>query len=436
MKILLSIFAAIALTTAAQAADVSGTWKAEFDTQRGLQKYTITLKQDGATVTGKASVETADQKRDVEFKEVKVEGDTVTFVETLNAQGTDLRIVYTGKISGNEIKFARKVGDISTTEAVAKKEAAPAPAPVAAAQPAAAQPAAGGARAGRAGGIAPVAPQAPEEGMAAYPVPPEGFKTERANIPHGDLKIVEYDSKTLGTRRLMRVYTPPGYSAARKYPVLYLHHGLGNTGTEWLRAGAQIIADNLLADGKMQPMIIVFPSGSATATAADETLGTRDAAAFGTPYENDLLKEIVPFVESHYSVDTDRSHRAIAGMSMGSGQTLNIGLSHLDVFGSVAGVAAAPNTKPVATLIPDPAALKQLKLLWLGVGNRDPLMRTSLGIHTFLVEKGVPHIWRLDGGAHDPTEMGHNFYHFSQLLFKEEPAPTKPGTAKAPGQAN
>jgi len=421
MKTPLSILTAIALTTAAYAADVSGTWKAEFDTQRGLQKYTITLKQDGATVTGKASVETADQKRDVEFKEVKVEGDTVTFVETLNAQGNDLRIVYTGKISGNEIKFARKVGDISITEAVAKKDTAPAPAQVAAAQPAAAQPTAAGARAGRArrGGLGPVDPQAPEEGMTAHPVPPEDFKTERANIPHGEMKIVEYDSKTLGTRRLMRVYTPPGYSAARKYPVLYLHHGLGNTSTEWLRAGAPIIADNLLAEGKMQPMIIIFPQGSAGSTAADENLGTRDGAGFGTPYENELLKEIIPFVESHYSVLPDRAHRAIAGMSMGGGQTLNIGLAHLDVFGSIAAVAAAPNTKPVATLIPDPAALKQLKLFWVGVGNRDPLMRISMGLHTFLVEKGVPHVWRLDGNGHNGTAMGHNFYHFAQLLFKE-----------------
>ena len=310
------------------------------------------------------------------------------------------------------------------------------PAQVAATQPEAAQPAAVGARAGRGGGgLAPTAPQAPEEGMAAYPVPPADFKTERANIPHGELKVVEYDSQTLGTRRLMRVYTPPGYSTARKYPVLYLHHGLGNTSTEWLRAGAPVIADNLLADGKMQPMVIVFPQGSAGSTAADENQGTRDGAGFGPPYENDLLKEIIPFVESHYSVYTDRAHRAIAGMSMGGGQTLNIGLSHLDVFGSVAAVAAAPNTKPVATLIPDPDALKQLKVLWLGVGNRDPLMRTSLGIHTFLQGKGVPHIWRLDGGAHDSTEMGHNFYHFTQLLFKEESAPTKSDNGKAPRQA-
>ena len=119
--------------------------------------------------------------------------------------------------------------------------------------------------------LAPVAPQAPEEGMSAYPVPPEGFNVARDAIAHGELTAVEYESKTLGIRRLLRVYTPPGYSVNRKYPVLYLQHGLGNTSTEWTqRARAPIIADNLLADGKMHPMIIVFPSGNATATPADE----------------------------------------------------------------------------------------------------------------------------------------------------------------------
>jgi enterochelin esterase-like enzyme len=272
----------------------------------------------------------------------------------------------------------------------------------------------------RAGGLAATAPQAPEEGMAEFPVPPQGFDVARENIPHGDLKVVEYDSKTLGTRRPLRVYTPPGYSPDRKYPVLYLQHGLGNTGTEWTqRAKAPIIADNLLADGKIQPLIIVFPDGNATATVGDEKQGDRTSESYGTPYENDLLKEIIPFVESHYPVFTDRAHRAIGGMSMGSGQALNIGLSHLDLFGWITVVAPAPNTKPVADLIPDPAALKQLKLLWLGSGNRDPLMRINQGLHTFLVEKGVPHFWRLDGNAHDTAVMSSNFYHFAQKLFKE-----------------
>ena len=284
-----------------------------------------------------------------------------------------------------------------------------------------AAPPAGAPAGGRAGGCcAPVEAQAPEENMAAYPVPPAGFDVVRDNIPHGDLKVVEYDSKTLGLRRVMRVYTPPGYSAARKYPVYYLQHGLGNTSTEWAqRAKAPIIADNLLAEGTMQPMVIVFPSGNATATTADDKQGDRTSESYGAAYEQDLLKEIIPFVESHYSVYTDRAHRAIGGMSMGSGQALNIGLSHLDVFGWITEVAAAPNTKAPAELIPDPAALRQLKLLWMGSGNRDPLMRVNMGLHTFLMDKGVPHTWRLDNNAHDTAVMSANFYHFAQKLFRE-----------------
>ena len=114
---------------------------------------------------------------------------------------------------------------------------------------------------------------------------------------------------------MLRVYTPPGYTSDRKYPVLYLQHGLGNTSTEWTqRARAPIIIDNLLADKKIQqPFIIVFPSGNATATMADEKQGGPFPVSYGAPYHEDLLKEIIPFVESHYSVHTDRDHRAMAG---------------------------------------------------------------------------------------------------------------------------
>lgn len=263
-------------------------------------------------------------------------------------------------------------------------------------------------------------PLADTENLDAYPAAPEGFNVARENIPHGEVKVVEYDSKTLGLRRLLRVYTPPAYSADRKYPVLYLQHGLGNTSTEWTqRARAPIIIDNLLADKKIEPFIIVFPSGNATATPADEKQGDRTSESYGTPYENDLLKEIIPFVESHYSVFTDRNHRAIAGMSMGSGQTLNIGLSHLDLFAWIASVAAAPNTKPPAELVPDPAALKGLKLLWLSVGNHDNLFRVSRGVHDYLKEKGVSHVWRVDTNGHDTGEMSNSLYHFAQKLFKE-----------------
>ena len=124
MKIPITLLTLAALSLSALAADVTGTWKAEFETQRGLQKYTFTLKQDGATVTGKASVEREGEKRDAEFKDGKVDGDTVTFVEPLKIQDNEINITYTGKVSGNEIRFTRKVGDFGSSEATAKRETA------------------------------------------------------------------------------------------------------------------------------------------------------------------------------------------------------------------------------------------------------------------------------------------------------------------------
>jgi enterochelin esterase-like enzyme len=263
-------------------------------------------------------------------------------------------------------------------------------------------------------------PLAETENLDAYPAAPDGFNVARANIPHGEVTVIEYDSKSLGLRRMLRVYTPPGYDTSRRYPVLYLHHGLGNTSTEWTqRARAPIIIDNLLADRKIGPFIIVFPSGNATAVPGDERQGDRTQASYGAPYHRDLLEDIIPFVESRYSVHTDRNHRAIAGMSMGGGQTLNIGLTNLDRFAWIASVAAAPNTRPPAELVPDPAALKQLKLLWLSVGNHDNLIRVSKGMHDHLQAQGVPHVWRVDTNGHDTAEMSHSLYHFAQLLFRE-----------------
>ena len=293
-------------------------------------------------------------------------------------------------------------------------------APAAGGQAGAPQPGAPGAgRTGGAPNLTAAEPMGPVENLTAYPVPPEGFNVARENIPHGEVKLVEYDSKTLGIRRPLRVYTPPGYSTARRYPVLYLQHGLGNTSTEWVqRARAPIIADNLLADGKMVPMIIAFPSGNATATPGDEKQGDRTQASYGQPYHDDLLKDIIPFVEATYSVSTDRANRGIAGMSMGSGQALNIGLTNLDKFDWIAVVAPAPNTRPPAELLTDTAALNRLKLFWLSVGNRDSLYRVAQGLHTLATEKGVTHIWRVDTNAHDTGAMSSNFYHFAQKLFR------------------
>jgi enterochelin esterase-like enzyme len=252
-----------------------------------------------------------------------------------------------------------------------------------------------------------------------YPDPPAGFNQTREDIPHGEVNIVEYDSGTLGSRRTMRVYTPPGYTADREYPVLYMLHGLGNTHSEWSdRARVPIITDNLLADGKIEPLVIIFPSGDAVATVDNPRPG-RAQAGYGEPFTNDFLKEVIPYVESHYSVLTDRDHRALAGMSMGGGQTLNIGLSHVDLFAWIGAVAPAPNTRPTTELVPDLEAVKQLDILWLAVGSQDGLARIAQGVHAYLKENEVPHVWTVDSNGHDTSEMSNNFYHFVQHIFEE-----------------
>src|SRR4051812_45805616 len=162
MKALIAFLALVAMPLAVLAADVSGTWKADFDTPRGLQKYTFTLKQDGANVTGKISAELDGQKREADVKEGKIAADTVTFVETLVVQDNELRIDYTGKVAADGIKLTRKVGDFGTTEAVAKLDPASAPA-----QPAAAP----GGRGGR--GNQPIVLN--EDDKPAFPEPPAGF---------------------------------------------------------------------------------------------------------------------------------------------------------------------------------------------------------------------------------------------------------------------
>lgn len=264
----------------------------------------------------------------------------------------------------------------------------------------------------------------------AFPDPPAGFNQKRDNVAAGTLTNVEYDSQSLGSRRNMYVYTPAGYSPDRKYPVLYLLHGLGGDYHEWLNYGAEQVLNNLMADGKCEPMIVVFTNGDGSVTVQNQAAhrngpgGARGGpgggfGSWGTPFENDLLKDVIPYVESHYPVIADREHRAIGGLSMGGGQTLNIGLSHLDTFAWIGGFSPAPNTKPAAELVPDPAAVKnKLKLLWLSCGDKDGLIRISRGVHIYLKEKGVPHVWNVDGHAHDGPEFASNLYLFVPHLFK------------------
>jgi enterochelin esterase-like enzyme len=254
--------------------------------------------------------------------------------------------------------------------------------------------------------------------VPAFPDPPAGIDAQK-DVPHGRLEMITYDSKSVGTTRKMNVYTPPDYSAEKKYPVLYLLHGIGGDETEWLRfAKPNLLLDNLLADGKVVPMIVVMPNGRAQKNDRAEGNVFASAPAFAA-FEQDLLKDVIPTIESRYSVQADREHRALAGLSMGGGQALNFGLSHLDTFAWIGGFSSAPNTKPAPQLLSDPAAAKkQLKLLWLACGKKDNLIRISQGVHAYLKEKDVPHIWHVDGNAHDPTEWKNNLYLFAQRIFR------------------
>jgi enterochelin esterase-like enzyme len=252
-----------------------------------------------------------------------------------------------------------------------------------------------------------------------YPDPPNGFNVPRDGIPHGLREMIEYDSKTVGTRRKMQVITPPGYSKERKYPVLYLLHGIGGDETEWERfAKPDVLLDNLIADGKAVPMIIVLPNGRAEVDDHSKDNVFQHAPAFAA-FENDLLNDVIPAIESKYSVQSDREHRALAGLSMGGGQSLNFGLSHLDKFAWIGGFSSAPNTKRPEELLSDPKKAKeQLRLLWLSCGNKDGLLGISQGVHQYLKEHDVPHVWNVDSNAHDPTEWRNNLYYFLQQIFR------------------
>jgi enterochelin esterase-like enzyme len=258
-----------------------------------------------------------------------------------------------------------------------------------------------------------------------YPDPADSIVANRDDIPHGKLEMIEYDSKTVGTTRKLNVYTPPGYTADKKYPVLYLLHGIGGDETEWQRfAKPNVLFDNLIADKKAAPMIVVMPNGRARKNDRAEGNVFESAPAFAT-FERDLLDDVIPTIESRYSVEKDREHRALAGLSMGGGQTLNFGLGHLDTFAWIGGFSSAPNTKAPEELVPDPAKAKeQLKLLWLSCGNKDGLINISQRTQRYLKEKDVPHIWNVDSHGHDATHWRNNLYHFGQLIFNEEASKT------------
>jgi enterochelin esterase-like enzyme len=246
------------------------------------------------------------------------------------------------------------------------------------------------------------------------PAMPKGFESPRANIDKGKVDTVEYDSKTVGSKRKLVVYTPPGYSKDKKYPVFYLLHGKGGNESNWTKAGAaNTILDNLYADKKVVPMIVVMPNGTVEAPGGKK-------GDFTSGFEMELLKDVMPLVEERYPIEADAEHRAIGGLSMGGAQALRIGLKHLDKFAWIGGYSSALfGGGNLITNADD--ANKKIKLLYVACGDADTLYKGNMSFHTSLEKMKVQHVWNVvPGGAHNFQVWRNDLYQFSQMLFKEK----------------
>jgi enterochelin esterase family protein len=275
-------------------------------------------------------------------------------------------------------------------------------------------------------------------GFGAFPpanlveIPGDGPQFYDAKpVPHGSVRVETYNSTTVGAPRTLWIYTPPGYDRGNtRYPVFYLLHGSGNIDSSWMLTGrANLIMDNLIAEGKTKPMIIVNPLGyarqgvglgpEATVTAAPAGPG---GAAGGGAFGKDLLEDVVPFVEKTFRTLPGADNRALGGLSMGGGQTAAIGFSHPDLFHYIVIMSAGSGN--AAETYPDffnnaAATNKKIKLLWMGVGKDDTLVGAGAkALDESLTAKGITHTFKLTEGRHEWVVWRHHLNEVAPLLFR------------------
>lgn len=272
-------------------------------------------------------------------------------------------------------------------------------------------------------------------------------------VPHGQVRIFPYNSKTLGVSRTAWVYTPPNYDKDKNFPVVYLLHGAGDVESGWTMIGrANIILDNLIAEGKAKPMVVVMPLGhtiqswwtgpAQNAVGAGGSGGGPGApgapgAAPGGPgagrgaapsgdlqlFGKDLINDVMPLVESNFKVSKKADDRAIAGLSMGGGQTLNIAFNRPELFRYVVMMSPAVggnSEQAYASVFKDPSFVnKQFKLFWVGVGSDDTLVGTGVKAFDAAATKaGIHHQFKIGEGRHEWTVWRHNLNDVAPLLFR------------------
>ena len=263
--------------------------------------------------------------------------------------------------------------------------------------------------------------------------------SDTKDVPHGSVAEVTYRSASLGVFRRMHVYTPPGYeNSARRYPVLYLLHGAGDSDDSWITAGrAGFILDNLIAGKSAREMIVVMPAGHTPAPAAGNPVSSSANAAFAA----DFMGSVVPYVESRYRVMTDRGNTALAGLSMGGGQTLDIATDHLEKFGYVGvfssglfgvfqipGRGASPAVawsrgsseweKQRGAALADVKARKGLKLFWFATGRDDFLVQTTRSTVDLFKAYGFSPVYEETDGAHTWINWRDYLSRFAPQLFR------------------
>jgi enterochelin esterase family protein len=248
------------------------------------------------------------------------------------------------------------------------------------------------------------------------------------DVPHGVTQRLEYQSKSIDKAREAIVYLPPGYDGGTdRYPVLYLLHGAGGDESVWIqRMQANVILDNLIADGELDPLIVVMPHGFTNRMPNDDRPLT--AAAYKPEMEEfavDFVNDLVPLVESRYRVVADRAHRAIAGNSMGAGQALAIGLSHPELFSSVASFSAAVQIAndaawggiDMGAALAKADAINELGMLWIGCGTEDTLFNVNKRFSEQLTAAGIEHTFRTTPGAHTPAVWSLYLHEVAPQLF-------------------